>query len=53
MNKLFLSNFKNILMELLSLSISLSISVSNIILITLLIIVVLEGDFNTKIKNPF
>ena len=51
MNKLLLSNFKNILMVLLALSISLSISVSNIILITLLIIVVLEGDFNNKIKK--
>lgn len=51
MNKSLLSNIKNLLIVLLSLSISLSVAVSNIILVTLLIIVILEGNFTKKIKK--
>lgn len=53
MNKSSLSNLKNIFLVLLALSISLSVVASNIILIILLTIVILEGDFNYKIKKIF
>ena len=49
MSKAIISNIRNLLFVLLSMTLPFSVAISNILVVSLIILVVIEGDFRTKI----